>query len=68
MTKAFPFHEDCYTWPRVAVYDEGGATELHVHCLRDARQQFSLVGFIGMDHAESRSVGWPTSPRGSARR
>ena len=33
MTKAFPYHEDCYTWPRVGVVVDDGVTELNVHCL-----------------------------------
>ena len=51
MTKAFPYHDDCYTWPQVAVvHDKFGATVLNVHCLRDTkRRQFGLVGFIGCD-------------------
>jgi hypothetical protein len=49
----FPFHSDCYTWPRVAVYDEDGATELNIHCIRDnARRRFILLGFIGIDREE----------------
>ena len=51
MTKAFPYHDDCYTWPQVAVvHDKFGAAVLNVHCLRDTkRRQFGLVGFIGCD-------------------
>ena len=49
----FPFHSDCYTWPRVAVYDEDGAIELHVHCICDVkRKEFSLMGFIGADRED----------------
>jgi hypothetical protein len=48
--ETFPFHSDRYTWPRVAVYDEDGATELDIHCIRDtARRRVTLMGFIGVD-------------------
>ena len=53
MTKAFPFHEDCYKWPRVAVFTEDEAAELNVHCLyHPTQRRFSLVGFIGVDREQ----------------
>ena len=53
MTKAFPYHEDCYTWPRVGVVVDDGVTELNVHCLcHPGRKQFYCVGFIGVDREE----------------
>ncbi len=51
--ETFPFHPDCYTWPRLAVYDEDGTTELNVHCIRDnARSDFVLMGFIDVDRED----------------
>src|SRR5262249_27530539 len=48
--ETFPFHPDCYTWPRVAGYDEDGATEVSVHSIRDnAQRDFILMGFIDVD-------------------
>lgn len=57
MTRTFPFHEDCYKWPRVSVLAECAgepqAAVLNVHCLYHRTQRrFSLVGFIGVDPAE----------------
>jgi hypothetical protein len=49
--ETFPWHDDCYTWPRLSVVmDDLTATELDVHCVYDARErQFWCVGFIGCD-------------------
>jgi hypothetical protein len=53
MSKAFPYADDCYAYPRVAVWSEDEAAELHVHCIRDTkRRRFTLVGFIGVDREE----------------
>jgi hypothetical protein len=59
MTQAFPYHEDCYTWPRIGVFTRNTATddlqaaELNVHCLcHVGRRQFYCVGFIGVDRKE----------------
>jgi len=53
MTTAFPFHDDCYRWPRVAVFTDDGGAELNVHCLyHPTQKRFSLVGFIGVDREE----------------
>ncbi len=59
MTAAFPYHEECYTWPRVGVVttnkstDELQAAELNVHCMyHPTQKRFSLVGFIGVDREE----------------
>lgn len=50
----FPYHPDCYTWPRLSVVTEDmTAAILNVHCLRDMnRKQFSLVGFIGANRED----------------
>jgi hypothetical protein len=49
----FPFHPDCYTWPRLGVVWGDDTVVLHVHCLRDVeRRQFSLVGFIDVDRED----------------
>lgn len=51
----FPWHDDCYTWPKVAVIterkgDELTAAELNVHCICDVKhRQFWCVGFIGVE-------------------
>ena len=54
--ETFPWHDDCYTWPRLAVLitpggtDDLTATELDVHCVCNARKrQFWCVGFMGWD-------------------
>ena len=54
MTQAFPYHDNCYTWPQVAVITEDmTAAVLNVHCLyHPTQRRFSLVGFIGVDREE----------------
>ena len=57
MTQAFPFHEDCYTWPRVGVFTEHGdelrAAELNVHCIyHPILNQHHFIGFVGVDRDE----------------
>jgi hypothetical protein len=53
MTAAFPYQNDCYTWPKVAVFTNEGAAELHVHCLWHVGQRrYYCVGFIGVDRQE----------------
>lgn len=52
MTTAFPYHDDHYTWPHVAVIygDDMKAEILNVHCRRHMdERRFYLVGFIGCD-------------------
>ena len=53
-SRTFPFHSDCYQWPRVAVVTKDmESVVLNVHCLRDMnRKEFYLVGFIGMGREE----------------
>jgi hypothetical protein len=51
--ETFPWHDDCYTWPRLTVYDEDGATELHVHLVVNLHERaFWVVGFIGTDRQQ----------------
>jgi hypothetical protein len=54
--ETFPWHDDCYTWPRLPVIirpdgsDDLRATELDVHLILNARErQFWCVGFVGCD-------------------
>jgi hypothetical protein len=54
--ETFPWHDDCYSWPRLAVAmtpagtDDLTATELDVHLVSNARERtFWLVGFVGCD-------------------
>jgi hypothetical protein len=57
MTRAFPFHEDRYKWPRVGVFTENAdglrAAELNVHCIyHPMRNQHYFVAFVGVDREE----------------
>src|SRR6188472_2970000 len=49
----FPFNPDHYRWPQVGVFYDDGATELHIHCIRNHNgSEFVLMGFIDLDREE----------------
>jgi hypothetical protein len=46
-SKNFPFHDECYRWPKVGVSWGDDDVVLHVHCIRNMKKrEFMLLGFL----------------------